>query len=43
MIERKCFIASKKFLTSSELLVHFNPQVKIILACEAPPMVLEPC
>ena len=33
--ERKSFIASKKLLTSSELLVHFNPQLKIILASDA--------
>ena len=35
MSERKSFIASKKLLTSSELLVHFNPHLKIILACDA--------
>ena len=35
MTERKSFIASKKLLTSSELFVYFNPQLKIILACDA--------
>ena len=35
MTERKSFIASKKLLSSSELLVHFNPHLKIVLACDA--------
>jgi len=33
--ESKAFLASKDLLTSSQLLVHFNPKLKLILACEA--------
>ena len=33
--ERKAFKASKKLLLSSQVLVHFNPQQEIILACDA--------
>ena len=28
-------VASKELLTSSSLLVHFNPELKLVLACEA--------
>ena len=33
--ERKAFLASKDLLTSSSLLVHFNPDLKLVLACDA--------
>ena len=33
--EMKAFQASKDLLTSSPLLVHFDPQLKLILACDA--------
>ena len=33
--KRKAFEASKKLLLSSHVLVHFNPQQEIILACDA--------
>jgi len=32
--ESKAFIASKDLLTSSQLLVHFDPKLKLILACD---------
>ena len=33
--EEKAFIASKELLTSKSLLVHFNPKLKLVLACDA--------
>ena len=33
--EEKAFVASKDLLTSSQLLVHFDPKLKLILACDA--------
>ena len=33
--ENNAFLASKDLLTSSSLLVHFNPKLKLILACDA--------
>lgn len=33
--EEKAFKASKDLLTSSQLLVHFDPTLKLILACDA--------
>ena len=33
--KRKVFEASKKLLLSSQVLVHFDPQQEIILACDA--------
>ena len=33
--EKQAFQASKDLLTSSRLLVHFDPQLKLILACDA--------
>ena len=33
--QENSFKASKELLTSSQLLVHFNPQLKVILACDA--------
>ena len=33
--ENNAFLASKDLLTSSSLLVHFNPTLKLILACDA--------
>ena len=33
--ENNAFLASKDLLTSSSLLVHFNPNLKLILACDA--------
>ena len=33
--EAKAFKASKKLLTSSALLVHFDPTLKLVLACDA--------
>ena len=32
---QEAFDKSKKLLTSSQLLVHFNPELEIILACDA--------
>ena len=32
--ENNAFLASKDLLTSSSLLVHFNPKLKLILACD---------
>ena len=34
-VEQKAFEDSKKSLTSSSLLVHFDPSLKLILACDA--------
>ena len=31
----KAFLASKELLTSSNLLVHFDPKLKLTLACDA--------
>ena len=33
--ENNVFLASKDLLTSCSLLVHFNPNLKLILACDA--------
>ena len=33
--EQKAFQASKEWLTSSSLLVHFNPKFDLILMCDA--------
>ncbi len=33
--ENNAFLASKKLLTSSDLLVHFNPDLDILLMCDA--------
>ena len=33
--KERAFQESKKLLTSSQLLVHFNPQLKVTLACDA--------
>ena len=33
--ENNAFLASKDLLTSSSLLVHFNPKLKLMLACDA--------
>ena len=33
--QQKSFQTSKKLLTSSQLLVHFNPDMELILACDA--------
>ena len=33
--ENQAFSASKDLLTSSSLLVHFDPKLKLILACDA--------
>ena len=33
--QQKAFDRSKQLLTSSQLLVHFNPDLEIILACDA--------
>lgn len=33
--EAAAFEASKRLLTSSDLLVHFDPQLKLVLSCDA--------
>ena len=33
--QKKSFQTSKKLLTSSQLLIHFNPDMELILACDA--------
>ncbi len=33
--ESEAFLASKKLLTSSDLLVHFNPELDLLLMCDA--------
>ena len=33
--EEQVFVASKKLLTSSNLLVHFDSKLELILACDA--------
>ena len=33
--QQEAFDKSKKLLSSSQLLVHFNPELEIILACDA--------
>ena len=35
MEQQKAFDRSKQLLTSSQLLVHFNPDLEIILVCDA--------
>ena len=35
--QQEAFVRSKKLLTSSQLLVHFDPKLEIILACDASP------
>ena len=35
MSEKKFFLASKELLTSSEILVHYNPRLNMFLACDA--------
>jgi len=33
--EKKAFAASKELLLSSDLLVHFDPKLEIVLVCDA--------
>ena len=36
--QQEAFEASKKLLTSSKVLAHFNPDLELVLACDASPM-----